>query len=412
MLLFLVPYFLEYIPNYAPYRSINNQADYGHSNLVNSLSIDYQTDRLTKSLVEIKSIVARDNILVIIAPENKYKSDDIEMLDNWVDRGGSILIIGTTTQTINLGSFYNYFYDEYAGKIFDEVNNYNNSGMPLVYGPGGEEYYSVVPMTMYWGGNTLFTEEIKTSNSASSTYCIVNNMNCEATSYVIGYTHLSTRALKDSQISLIADNWMFSNVYTDLVPENIELFQTVIERMNPRTNRIIFDETHYNYAPVNKVAVENILNKVFTSNIINILLVFFTIILPLGLGTYGGIFSNIGQVLFSNKIGRRLGERLESLHLENVTAVPMSKEEKFLIDMQLSMQRRGKHFFKLIALELRKYIEEEDLNIPKESIEDLITMEEYIIQPDHCWRLILQVNKEIKIAEKVKEEDILGGKTL
>ena len=149
-----------------------------------------------------------------------------------------------------------------------------------------------------------------------------------------------------------------------------------------------------------------------SSNIINIFLVIFAVILPLGLGTYGGIFSNIGQVLFSNKVGRRLGERLEALHLENVTAVPMSKEEKFLIDMQLSMQRRGKHFFKLIALELRKYIENEELDIPGGTMDELMTMEEFIIQPDQCWRLILRVNEEIEIAEKAKEEELIGGKTL
>ncbi len=412
IMLFLLPFFLEYIPAYSPYRSINNLEDYGHSNLASSLSSDYQVERLTSSLNDLGSILARDNILVIIAPENKYKSDDIELLDNWIDRGGGILIVGTSEYTIELANYYNYYYNEYEGKIFDDVNNFNDSGMPLVYGPDGKEYYAVVPVSVeHYSEYSLYTDVIKTDNSAETDQCIRNNMNCKEYSYTIGYAHLSSKVLEDSQVSIMADNWMFSNIYTDMVPENLNLFHNIITKMNPQANQIIFEETHYNYAPVNKIGIENIVNKVFTSNIINILLIIFTVVLPIGLGTYGGLFSNINQVLFSNKIGRRLGERLESLHLENVTAVVMSKEEKFLVDMQLSMQRRGKHFFKLIALELQNYIREEALDIPAQSIEDLKAMEEFIIQPDHCWRLILRVNEEIEIAEKAKD-NILGGKIL
>ncbi len=413
ILLFLLPFFIEYVPNYSPYRSINNQEDYGHSNLANNLSSDYQVDRLTGDLNDLGSIIARDNILVIIAPENKYKSDDIELLDNWINRGGGILIVGTNEETIGLANYYNYFYDDFSGKIFDEINNFNDTAsMPLVYGPDGKEYYAVVPITViHYSDNSLYTDVIQTDNSAKTAQCIRNNMECKDLSYTIGITHLSSKVIKDSQVSILSDNWMFSNIYTDLVPENINLFHEIINRMNPNANQIIFEETHYNYAPVNRIGIENIVNKTFTSNVINILLVIFTIVLPLGLGTNGGIFSNIGQVLFSNKIGRRLGERLESLHLENVTAVVMTKEEKFLVDMQLSMQRRGKHFFKLIALDLLNYIKQEELEIPTNSIEDLKSMEEYIIQPDHCWRLILRVNEEIKIAEKAKK-NILGGKIL
>lgn len=412
-ILFITPYFLEYIPSYAPYRSINSQADYGHSNLANNLTLDYQIDSLTGSLSDIGSMTARDSILVIIAPENRYKLDDLELLDRWLDRGGSILIIGTTSQTIELGAHYYYSYNEFSGKIYDRTNNFNDPGTPLVYGPNGDQYYAVVPLSVdYLGVNSSFTDKIQTANSAEDKYCIVNNQQCLGYSYTIGFTHRSTKALEGSQVSLVADNWMFSNYYTNLIPENIELFHDIIKKMNLNTKQIIFEETHYNYAPVNKIAIENILNKVFTSSVVNILLILFAIIFPLGLGTYGGIFSNITKVLFSNKIGRRLGERLESLHLENVTAVVMTKEEKFLVDMQLSMQRRGKHFFKLIALEMRKYIEEEDLKIAADTLEDLMTMEEYIIQPDHCWRLILRVNEEIELAEIAKEKDKLGGNIL
>ena len=118
LLLFLLPFFIEYVPNYSPYRSINNQEDYGHANLANNLSSDYQIDRLTGDLNNLGSIIARDNILVIIAPENKYKSDDIELLDNWINRGGGILIVGTNEETIGLANYYNYFYDDFSGIDF------------------------------------------------------------------------------------------------------------------------------------------------------------------------------------------------------------------------------------------------------------------------------------------------------
>lgn len=402
-LIFFIPYTLEYDASWTPYRSIENKGDYGQSTLNLELQRNYKTSVITSSLKDnLPTEFESSKLIIINAPEFKYKGADISNLWRFINRGGHLLLLGTTNAITELVGYFGFSYDTQSGVIYDRKNNYGNSSL-IEINFGDNSYLSVSPYSLYVYNEFENFDNLITSSPTSITYSGIKSNNIEQMSRVVGVVESRDFSISNyySEISILADNWMFSNSVLDLNPDNINLLLDLINSVSNDIDEIIFDETHYDYLPINHIGVENLFYRHFINTNVMVLLLIFSVVIPLIIASRTGLLSNISEVFTDSNLSQRIAKRLETLHLKNTPAVPLTYEERFLTEHRLEMLQRGKYYFQYVTNHLIEYITKENLteHMDPQIMKDLEWTKNNIAQDESVWNLIEEVNIQIKLAE-------------
>ncbi len=367
-----------------PNRSILQQGDFGHSELAKNITANGYTVSTVSDGINKLNTSNKNQVLVINAPESKYFEDEIDFLYNWINSGNKLMIIGTTNEAVELMSRFQVFIE--ADKLYDKINNDGHYGLPEIsYDEDNNSYFSVTPKGIF-----PFENMIPILSTYNSSYVSSCEQYCKG-SYVVAVQLLN--------LYVIADNWMFSNKYVRDNSINLVLFNKLLDRANVDT--VIFDETHLDYLFIDKVGIDNIYYKFNNSAAVIVLLSAIVLIVPILIGLRGSLFERKNDEL---DIASRLMKRLETLYQKETVAIPLTIEERFLIEQKLEMEMRGKYYFQLIASDLIEFIEENKLNIDEKIMNDLELMRTLVIIPNECWNLIRHVNSVIRT--EMKEEKI------
>lgn len=402
-LIFLIPYTLEYDATWTPYRSIDNEGDYGHSKLNHELQKNYKTSSITSSLKDnLPTEFESQKLIIINAPEFKYKRNDIEKLWRFIDRGGHLLLLGTTNALTELVGYFGISFNTQSGGLYDRENNFGNSSM-IEISFGDSDYLSVSPYSLYIYNEVDSFDNLIVSSPTSITYSGIKSNYIEETTRIVGVVETRDYSPSNyySEISILADNWLFSNSVLDLNPNNINLLLDLIESVSHEIDEIIFDETHYDYLPINQNGVENLFHRHFINTNVMVILLIFSVIIPMIIASKTGLLSNISEVYTDTNLSKRIAKRLETLHLKNTPAVPLTYEERFLTEHRLEMLQRGKYYFQFVVNQLIEYITQEKLSehIDPQIMKDLEWTKNNIVEDGSVWDLIEEVNKQIKSAE-------------
>jgi hypothetical protein len=385
--------------DWAPTRSIYNKNEYGHSNLRNVLlESNYQVSR--EHIDVTQTNLDENTLLVIISPELTYTQEEIEYLLESLDDGSYILLLGGSQIVNKISSELNYPIRSIIGPIYDNESNAENNPSYPTFTAQEDEYISVIPRAVIVTDTQNSDQQVFTThNSSTSRVCIEEGESCNQ-SYTIGI------ADRSKNFALIADDWLLSNKFLGKFSQNENLLPNIINFINPDITQIIFDESHYKWAPLNKEGVEAIATNFLDyfegiEEVISIILISFFLI-PLFISTSSGIFSDFTMFSGKEKISKRIGQRIKMLYLDDVPAVPLSLEEQFLIEEQLEMKHRGSKYFQYLAEKMFAYLAEEDIlkQIPYELLQGLERMRIDVIPNNQAWQIIHKLNQTIDEAHK------------
>jgi hypothetical protein len=389
-----IPYFVPYYNDWSPYRSITNDGEFGHSMLRTTLERDFG---IRDEHLDITSLVpASRSALVIISPEIKFSSSELEFLQKWTSSGASLIVIGASKIMNGIAQNWDIQYDFDYGPIYDFTNNQlQNPSFPFIT-DGNEIYTSVIPhsITHVRSGDSE-SYSLTSFSSAESTLCIKNSdLNCNSP-YTIGSISI------ENQVAFIADNWMLSNKYVQQFPENLGLLHSIISKLNPQIEQIIFDDSHYHWAPLNRKGVEAFgMNFIRNVNGLLTIIAVLAILVPIILATSSGVFSD---AKWSDRtVTKKIGKRLETLYLDKVPAVPLTLEERFLVEEQLEQKNRGPYYFQHVANYLLNFLEQEKLLplVPSYLIQGLELLQLEVIPKAETWDIIQKINLIIEEAKK------------
>ncbi len=416
VLIFVIPYYIQILPNWTPQRSVYNTGDYGHNKLYQSIKNDYSTDVISL-FGDLNTNEASGSLLVINAPDVKYTYTEILDLVDWINAGGEVLVLGTTSQTIDLLVNLGIIVNDYNGPVYDFDNNSGMPALPIIKTIDGAKYTAVVPLSVSLGLDEVVLP-ITSMNSSKTKDCI-QYYSCPPTSYIVGFVKTSTVKYYDDfisspydhrvLISVLMDNWMFSNKYLNDYPDNINLFRYIVKNQSHRIDRIIFDESHYHYLTLNRVGVLNNLEMMSKNGVLIAIFAVFTLLVPFLFAGMSGLLTTTSNG--SDSLGYKLSKRLARAQLNNIPALPLSMEERFLVEHNLQMRTEGKFYFSSVANMLLEYITDMQLSdyISQETIHNLEIMQKRIIVTDEAWKIIIKTNNDIKTALQKQVEAKFGG---
>jgi hypothetical protein len=340
-----------------------------------------------------------DSVLVIIAPEIKYSDEELQSLRKWTSSGASLVVMGASSILSDIAEIWNVRYNFEEGPIYDIYNNQLESPSFPIVTDGTNNYSAVIPHSMFHLDSVdLESYSLTSLPSARSKACIeISGYDCNSP-YSIGM------ATVENRVAFIADNWMLSNTFVQQFPDNLNLLSSVINYLNPQSKLVIFDDSHYQWAPLNRKGVEvfgrNFIQYVkgleYLLSIISVL----AILIPIILATSSGVFAD---TKWSDRpVTKKIGKRLETLYLDKVPAVPLTLEERFLVEEQLEQKNRGPYYFQHVANYLLNFLEQEQLLplVPTHLIQGLELLQLEVIPKAETWDLIQKINLIIEDAKK------------
>ena len=380
---------LNIIPDYAPIGSVYDGGDFGYSDSLQSLNTSVIANRNDISHFKFN----RSKLLLLISSRYDYLNYELKHIAELRARGQPMIILGT-------GSFINKFIE---GNVLSSIYidstlvDYNNSkqgifNMNVSY--KGELYVSANAYGLENYGN--WNEVIKTLNTASMSICYPASDSCRKT-YTIGLQ-------KESTI-VIADDLMFRNKHIREFPQNIILLNQMISSLSPDINEVVIDETHLSWIAVSHDGLVNKVNELANSSILFFVVIVLAVIAPLLFGLRSGIFSSSAQGE-KGLLAKRIMERFEIIHTDNMISVPLSKEEKILTNELIAQKAFGKAYFTSVANYLVDYIRTHGLDsiINKEVMNEILRLRNTYVPSHIAWKIIERANYAIDIAQREESQ--------
>lgn len=380
---------LNIIPDYAPIGSVYDGGDFGYSDSLQSLNTSVIANRNDISHFKFN----RSKLLLLISSRYDYLNYELKHIAELRARGQPMLILGT-------GNFINKFIE---GNVLSSIYidstlvDYKNSkqgifNMNVSY--KGELYVSANAYSLNNYGN--WNEVIKTLNTASMSICYPGLDSCRQT-YTIGLQ-------KESTI-VIADDLMFRNKHIREFPQNIKLLNRMISSLSPDIKEVVIDETHLSWIAVSHDGLANKVNELANSSILFFVVIVLAVIAPLLFGLRSGIFSSSAQGE-KGLLAKRIMERFEIIHTDNMISVPLSKEEKILTNELIAQKAFGKAYFISVANYLVDYIRTHGLDsiIDKEVMNEIIRLRNTYVTSHIAWKIIERANYAIDTAQREESQ--------
>jgi hypothetical protein len=377
----ILPYLAAYIfpfdENYNPTFSIKSEGPYGHSIMYEHLKQDYN---ITQQITDFETISPDKNTLLIIqAPQRDFRSSEILHLKTLRNQFTNILLIGSQ-YTRNIANEFGFYFDSNSGgRIFDEVNNFDETPAFVKISYKNEDYYAITPRSIFSSGDEIIT----TYNTAETAVCIeIIGVNCEE-QFTIG-------ASLDNLI-FISDEWIFSNYLLEIVPGNLKLLDGLINSYGT-IDTIIFNEIHYKWLPINRNGLENFIFEFLTPASIFLVVGILTTLIP---GLF--IFSTTRKEEKTKEYyhDKSMKSRLQALNVERIVAVPLSLEENVLVQENLEFSIRKDFYFSYVANDIIKYIEINNIRslFPDELFQLLQRLTSDLATPTSAWSIIKNSNE-------------------
>ena len=380
---------LNVAPDYAPIGSVYDGNDSGYSDSLQSLNTPVVANREDLSHFQLN----RSKLLLLISSRFDYLNYELKHIAELRARGQPMLILGT-------GSFITKFIEGniLSGFSIDStLVDYNNSkqgifNMNVSY--EGELFVSANAYGLKNYGN--WNEVIKTLNTASMSICTSTTILCRQI-YTIGLQ-------KDSTI-VIADDLMFRNKHIRAFPQNINLLNQIISSLSPDIGEVVIDETHLSWIAVSHDGLANKVNELANSLTIFFVVIALAVIAPLLFGLRSGIFSSSAQGE-KGLLAKRIMERFEIIHTDNMISVPLSKEEKILTNELIAQKAFGKAYFTSIANYLASYIRTHELDsvINKDVMNEILRLRDTYVTSHIAWKIIERANYAIDVAQRERSQ--------
>lgn len=384
--LVIVPVFIPYYADYSPINSFSNTDAKGHSKVLNHLQQNFNVYQEHLDLTKYDN--PTDSLIAIISPQRYFIGDEIDFLDKWMRRGGHVIITGTSKYVMDLIIDLELDVEVSEGKIVDFVaENENPNYVPVAFeNELGNAFTAVAPYSIDYRvpSNAI---ELRTSSAAEKASCVeIRGENCYQ-QFTIGYTDLNRN------YGIFFDNWILRNFVVNAYPQNEFFIESVTQQFGGNINNIIIDESHYNWAPLNKKGVEVLFKNLKQSQYYPPIIFLFSVVLPLFLVLINGNLTT-SKNKSGGKITSKLSERIDRLYLDKIVAVPLSMEEQLLIEENLELNARNKYYFQYVAIYYLDLINEKGINesIPTDLINALQFMKREIFDNQVCWEIIKITN--------------------
>ncbi|MDH5402013.1 MAG: hypothetical protein OEZ01_09950 [Candidatus Heimdallarchaeota archaeon] len=412
LLILILPGLLNLNPNYVPIGSIEDSSDWGYSNLAGNI-----THKIS-NVVDMESNnapLSSNSLLLYLTPDNDLNQNELSKLTKLVEDNKNIMIIGINhkylTNFKKIGQDYVNYDDDI---IYDSTNNGGEAGIPSVIYEG-IEYKSVLPTaigsyyfddvyTDYYDPNSVYISSIlKTKNSAFSKTCYQNIENIEycKQEFTIG--------VKIKNTVIISDRYMFRNNYTNLYQQNINLFNRILRHQYPTVDNIIVDESKLNWLPYSRVGVSMFIKNIFNNLFFKFIFVVLIIFLPILMAMDSDLINS--KRTTSGKTAKRILQRLTSIHIKKLPGIPLTIEERKLMEEHLNVKRFGKYYLSGVAKDYLNYIIENNLekSISTSILNDLQMLSNNLISDRIAWDIIHSTNiaiDSIKTMENINERRI------
>lgn len=387
---FVVPFYYPIDADYAPEFSTKSTGTYGHSMMFEHLSESYNIERYSLDFSSIP--VSKDNLLIIQSPQREFDANEFEHLRRIVHNDMKVLVIGSraTTTIQSLFSFSAFATD--SDRILDFTNNLNGNPSLVEIKFEGQEYYSITPFQLWeidYGYGVPQKEYIQTQPTAEEAYCVeFIGDNCKQ-QFNIG-------AVQDN-IAFISDDFIFSNYLINetnsLTSSNLDLLDALLNQLG-NIDTIIFDEIHYKWLPLNEMGIQHFTFELLSPLFIFIVISLITTILP-GLAIISS--KNRTRKQKDAMYNRSMRQRLNTLSVEGITAVPLSIEETTLVKEHLEYKTRRRYYFSYVAHDLIEYIHANDLRkeIPHDLYGLLEAVKYTIPTNSSAWSIIKAINQRL-----------------
>jgi len=383
------------VPQFQPVYSIYSDANYGHSDLIPALH-NYQ---IKQEYLGNSSDYASADLIVVMTPQIKYGIDYVNQITLQALNGKAILIIGTDSVT-PFAHFLNIDYPRSdmtrGGRIFDPIHNGGEKVYPSISAFGYHDVFSVVPTAII--PNFQPQHAIMTQETAGYADCYDSRTNPCNGSMMVGFTN--------NKVAYVADDWMFSNTITSKFPENIQLFQKIVQQLIGEKGTILFEETYLKWAPVNPAGVNNFIQiRVNIAMIVGILALF-ALLIPTIVGFQSNIFGSepVSSDDYSESY-QTIRKRLDYIHVERLPAAPLNLLETILMQEKLRYRTRGKYYFQYAAHQLLDYIEQREImgQIPALLMQQLESLSSGLYNRRNSWEVIQEMYEFLISTELYKE---------
>lgn len=388
LMIIIVPYFVPIDKGYSPVKSFNNTGDYGQSKVASVLKS--QTS-VTIAHLDITNYHSSDyQALIIISADKPFKPNEIDFLKSWVNSGKKLVLIGTTKSMLTLYTSLFQLSTEADNSLLDYQTKHDNVNyVDMIVNGVGSVFTSVSPLE--FDSNSLNGINIHSVRATEKRLCIARFNPCLSVHNIgiVGYG-----------VTVLLDDWMLRNKFVNQFPDNVNLLPTLLNLMGAN-EKVLVDESHYYYAPLNRQGVEAVLGSLKDSAFYRPVILVFAIILPILLGFLAGIF-NKQDPRYKFGLGKKLMERLDRLYLDKIVAAPLSLEEQILVNEKLEVLTRKHNYFQYVARLYLNYLQKKNMldYIPQHLLLALQEMEIQVISNQDAWYLISIINFEIDKAKQ------------
>ncbi|MHA2277779.1 MAG: hypothetical protein ACXAC2_18510, partial [Candidatus Kariarchaeaceae archaeon] len=348
----IIPVFLPYNQDYSPINSFSNNDKMGHSQLLDHLESNFNIYQEHLDITKYGN--PSSSVITIISPQRFFTDSEINFLDKWADQGGHLIIGGTSKHVIDLLNNLNVEIAVSESKLLDFSSPYENPNyVPIKFESDRQTTFTAVsPLSVDY--NSPSKIDISTSLNAEKASCVeFEGTGCMKT-HEIGFIDFNQK------FAVFLDNWLLRNFIMDDSAQNLMFIENIINNFNSNIENIILDESHYNWAPINRKGVEVLVKNLSQSQFYPPIIFLFSVVLPLLLVIMNGNFTKSKET-DTSPITSKLRDRIDRLYLDKIIAVPLSMEEQVLVEENLELNARNQYYFQYVASYYLDVIEEKEL---------------------------------------------------
>jgi hypothetical protein len=393
----IIPVFLPYNQDYSPINSFSNNDKMGHSQLLDHLESNFNIYQEHLDITKYGN--PSSSVITIISPQRFFTDSEINFLDKWADQGGHLIIGGTSKHVIDLLNNLNVEIAVSESKLLDFSSPYENPNyVPIKFESDRQTTFTAVsPLSVDY--NSPSKIDISTSLNAEKASCVeFEGTGCMKT-HEIGFIDFNQK------FAVFLDNWLLRNFIMDDSAQNLMFIENIINNFNSNIENIILDESHYNWAPINRKGVEVLVKNLSQSQFYPPIIFLFSVVLPLLLVIMNGNFTKSKET-DTSPITSKLRDRIDRLYLDKIIAVPLSMEEQVLVEENLELNARNQYYFQYVASYYLDVIEEKELTeeIPSTLMDSLNFMKHEVFDKQASWELIKIINHYLDESIKGKKE--------
>lgn len=360
LLILFLPAFVNFAPNYVPSASFENTGDYGYSQVFSRVQIptmsyrDYFENFNTYAFSQ-----SPNTLLVIASPYYGFSQQELDILKNRLEAGLPTMLIGTTlfshdiAQAILTDGWW------YTLPIYDFDDNVGSPSVIHVYNPTTHaQYVSIKPHSLDIGGDSLLV----TANSSMTEKNYLYDIPCGETingTYVIDGTVACHKSYPVAQMKgsliVVTDPWMMKNTVVSTYSQNINVLADVLNQANLNIDQIVFDESHYRWMDVNPTGFKFTIRRLTENGFFVFFLALIAFFIPLVTAIRYELIDVLGKKSRTNKFAKKLAQRLDNIHTQQLLVVPLTAEEQILTTTKLESRLQPPRLFSHAASEYLKY---------------------------------------------------------